>query len=45
MMTTENDYQSKGEKDFIIIGLYSFFDTEDDKKINWAEFFDLTDYV
>lgn len=43
MMTAENFYWSKGEKDFKIIGLYSFFYTENDKNINWEEFFNLTE--
>ncbi len=33
----EKDYESEYE----LIGLKSFFDTEDDKNINWEEYFGL----
>ena len=31
------------EEIFELIGLHSFFDTDDDKDINWYDFFQLTE--
>jgi hypothetical protein len=31
----------ESETEFKLIGLHSFFDTEDDKNINWEEYFGL----
>ena len=31
------------EEEFELIGLNAFFDTEDDKNINWLDYFQLTE--
>ncbi|GEM_PF-451613 len=35
--------QKDSESEFNLIGLNSFFDTEDDKNVNWEEFLQLTE--
>ena len=35
--------QRSSEEEFELIGLQSFFDTEDDKNVDWYEFFQLTE--
>ncbi len=37
------DKVNTNEEDFNIIGLYSFFNVEDDKNVKWEEFFQLTE--
>ena len=35
--------QRSSEEEFELIGLQSFFDTEDDKNVDWYKFFQLTE--
>jgi limonene-1,2-epoxide hydrolase len=37
----EREKLSIPEKEFMVIGLLAFFDTEDDKNINWEDYFGL----
>jgi len=39
---TKANYLTNEDK-FELIGLHSFFDTDDDKDINWYEYFQLTE--
>ncbi len=31
--------ESESESEYKLVGLHSFFDTEDDKNVNWEEYF------
>ena len=37
------DKVDNNEEEFMLIGLDAFFNVENDKKIDWQEFFQLTD--
>ncbi|MCF8362462.1 MAG: hypothetical protein K9G70_07545 [Prolixibacteraceae bacterium] len=43
-MNNKQHNANNSEVEFELIGLYSFFNDENDKNINWAEFFQITNY-
>ncbi|MFO7864968.1 MAG: hypothetical protein R6U85_13300 [Salinivirgaceae bacterium] len=42
-MNNQQHNANNSEVEFELIGLYSFFNEENDKNINWEEFFQFTD--
>ena len=42
-MNNQQHNANNSEVEFELIGLYSFFNDENNKNINWDEFFQLTD--